>query len=189
MEIQSGTRLGPYEILAPVGAGGMGQVWRAKDTRLDREVAIKVLPPDFSANAQFQARFERDAKTISSLNHPHICTLHDVGHESGTHYLVMEMIEGESLADRLVKGRLPMDQVLRIGGQVAAALDAAHRKGIIHRDLKPGNVMMTKSGAKLLDFGLAKAGAPTSGVISGLTDMPTQARPLTPEGRVLGTFQ
>ncbi|MCM2316857.1 MAG: protein kinase, partial [Thermoanaerobaculia bacterium] len=189
MEIQTGTRLGPYEILAPVGAGGMGQVWRAKDTRLDREVAIKVLPPDFAANSQLQARFEREAKTISSLNHPHICTLHDVGHENGTHYLVMEMIEGESLADRLTKGRLPMDQVLRIGTQIAAALDAAHRKGIIHRDLKPGNVMLTKTGAKLLDFGLAKSGAPTSGVISGLTDMPTQARPLTQEGTILGTFQ
>ncbi|MFA6957160.1 MAG: protein kinase [Thermoanaerobaculia bacterium] len=189
MEIQTGTRLGPYEILAPIGAGGMGQVWRAKDTRLDREVAIKVLPPDFATNTQFLARFEREAKSISSLNHPHICTLHDVGHESGAHFLVMEMIEGESLADRLVKGRLPMDQVLRIGGQIAAALDAAHRKGIIHRDLKPGNVMLTKSGAKLLDFGLAKAGAPTSGVISGLTDMPTQARPLTQEGTILGTFQ
>ncbi len=189
MDIGTGTRFGPYEITAPLGAGGMGQVWRAKDTRLEREVAIKVLPHDFSANAQFQARFEREAKTISSLNHPHICTLHDVGHEDGTHYLVMEMIEGDSLADRLQKGRLPMDQVLRFGGQIADALDAAHRKGIIHRDLKPGNVMLTKAGAKLLDFGLAKAGAPTSGIMAGMTEMPTQARPLTQEGTILGTFQ
>jgi Tol biopolymer transport system component/Ser/Thr protein kinase RdoA (MazF antagonist) len=189
MEIQAGTRLGPYEIVAPVGAGGMGQVWRAKDTRLEREVAVKLLPEDYSADAQFLARFEREAKAISALNHPHICTLHDVGHEGGAHYLVMEMIEGESLADRIAKGRLPIDQVLRTGGQVASALDAAHRKGIVHRDLKPANVMLTRSGAKLVDFGLARSGVSAGGVVAGLTETPTQARPLTQEGTILGTFQ
>ncbi|HEX7706890.1 MAG TPA: protein kinase [Thermoanaerobaculia bacterium] len=188
MEIRSGTRLGPYEVVAPAGAGGMGEVWRAKDTRLEREIAIKVLPAEFAANALLQARFDREAKTISSLNHPHICTLHDVGQESGLQFLVMELIEGETLADRLTKGRLPMDQVLRIGGQVAAALDAAHRKGIVHRDLKPGNVMLTRSGAKLLDFGLARSGAAFSGVAAGDLSA-TAARPLTQEGTILGTFQ
>jgi len=189
MEIQPGTRLGPYEIVAPIGAGGMGQVWRAKDTRLEREVAVKLLPEDYSADAQFLARFEREAKAVSALNHPHVCTLHDVGHDGGTHYLVMEMIEGESLADRIAKGRLPIDQVLRIGGQVAAGLDAAHRKGIVHRDLKPANVMLTRAGAKLVDFGLAKSGVAGGGVVGGMTHMPTEAKPLTEQGTILGTFQ
>src|SRR5207253_3204247 len=152
MTLTAGTRLGPYEVIAPLGAGGMGEVFKARDTRLERSVAIKVLPAAFAENAQLKLRFEREAKAISQLNHPHICTLYDVG----DNYLVMELLEGESLADRLIKGPLPLEQVLRYGVQIADALDKAHRAGIIHRDLKPGNVMITKSGAKLLDFGLAK---------------------------------
>ncbi|MDQ6802888.1 MAG: serine/threonine-protein kinase [Acidobacteriota bacterium] len=173
MAVATGTRLGPYEVLAPIGAGGMGEVYRARDTRLAREVAIKVVPPELAQ------RFEREARAISQLNHPNICTLYDVGEN----YLVMELLEGESLADRLAKGPLPLDQVLRYGVQIADALDKAHRTGIIHRDLKPGNIMITKSGAKLLDFGLAKSGAAPA---------PTEAtmqKPLTAEGTIIGTFQ
>lgn len=188
MTIVAGKRLGPYEVIAPLGAGGMGEVWRARDTRLDRSVAIKILPEGFAHNEQFRARFEREAKTISSLNHPHICTLFDVGHEDGSDFLVMELLEGESLAERIAKGPLPIDQVLKFGAQIADALDRAHKQGIIHRDLKPANVMITKAGAKLLDFGLARSSAETSPV-RGLTEMPTQARPLTQEGTILGTFQ
>ena len=188
MTLAQGTRLGPYEIVAPLGAGGMGEVWRGKDTRLGRDVAIKILPAGFAQNEQFRARFEREAKTISSLNHPSICTLFDVGYENDTHFLVMELIEGESLADRLTKGPLPPDQVLRYGSQIADALDRAHRQGIIHRDLKPGNVMLTKSGAKLLDFGLAHSSAEAA-PIQGMTAMATHAKPLTEEGMILGTFQ
>jgi len=173
MTIASGTRLGPYEVVAPIGAGGMGEVWRGRDTRLDRSVAIKVVSPEFAQ------RFDREAKSISSLNHPNICTLYDVG----PNYLVMELLDGESLADRLAKGPLPLEQVLRYGAQIAGALDKAHRQGIIHRDLKPGNVMITKSGAKLLDFGLARD-ATQSPV--GAT---TVQKPLTEEGTVIGTFQ
>ena len=191
MNIQPGSQLGPYEIVSPLGAGGMGMVWRARDTRLDRDVAIKILPPDFAANAQFKARFEREAKTISQLNHPHVCTLFDVGHREGTDYLVMELIEGESLADRLTKGPLPIDLVLRHGSEIANALDAAHRRGIVHRDLKPGNVMLTRSGAKLLDFGLAKSGplVTATSVTSRTADSPTEFKPLTEQGTLLGTFQ
>ena len=184
MERSSGSRLGPYEIVSLLGAGGMGEVFRARDTRLDREVAIKILPPEFAQNAERRERFQREAKAISQLNHPHICTLHDVGHESGTDYLVMELIEGQSLSDRLTKGPLPPEQVLRYGAQIADALDKAHRHGIVHRDLKPGNIMITKSGAKLLDFGLAKSG--------GLTLAPnasTELKPLTAEGTIIGTLQ
>jgi Tol biopolymer transport system component len=165
----------------------MGEVWKGRDTRLDRDVAIKVLPPGFAGNEQFRARFDREAKTVSSLNHPNICTLFDVGHEGDVHFLVMELIDGESLADRLGRGPLPLDQVIRYGAQVAEALHTAHRQGVVHRDLKPGNVMITKSGAKLLDFGLARAVAEAP--VQGLTEMPTQARPLTAEGTILGTFQ
>src|SRR3990170_4474565 len=129
MAITAGSRLGPYELVAPLGAGGMGEVWRGRDTRLDREVAIKILPPEFAQDDLFRARFAREAKTISQLNHPHICTLFDVGHEDGTHYLVMELLEGESLADRLQKGPLPLDQVVKFGAQVAEALSAAHKQG------------------------------------------------------------
>src|SRR5205809_2188668 len=143
MTISSGTRLGPYEIVAPIGAGGMGEVYRARDTRLERQVAVKILPESFADNEQFKIRFQREAKTISQLSHPHICALYDVGEN----YLVMELLDGESLADKLAKGPLPVEQVLRYGVQIAEALDKAHRAGIVHRDLKPGNVMITKSGA------------------------------------------
>ena len=188
MPIDAGSQLGPYTIVSRIGAGGMGEVWRATDTRLDRSVAIKVLPETLAENEQFRARFEREAKTISSLNHPHICTLFDVGQHDGSHFLVMELIEGESLADRLAKGALPAEQVIRLGAEIAEALDRAHRQGVIHRDVKPGNVMLTKSGVKLLDFGLARAGVEAS-PIQGLTELPTQAKPLTQEGMILGTFQ
>jgi eukaryotic-like serine/threonine-protein kinase len=198
MTIEAGSKLGPYEILSPIGAGGMGEVFKARDTRLDREVAIKVLPDTFARDEQFLQRFEREAKTISSLNHPNICVLHDIGEQDGHRYLVMELIDGESLADRLAKGPLPIDQAIRLGGQVAQALDKAHRQGIVHRDLKPGNVMITKTGAKLLDFGLAKTSDAVlfgsrraSGETAGGTshDQPTQQKPLTQEGTILGTFQ
>ncbi|MDH4038467.1 MAG: serine/threonine-protein kinase [Candidatus Krumholzibacteria bacterium] len=189
-----GTRLGPYEILSPLGAGGMGEVYRARDTRLGRDVAVKVLPQHLSSNAEVRARFEREAKTVSSLNHPHICTLFDVGREGDTDYLVMELIEGETLTERLAKGPMPMPDVLRIGTEIADALDRAHRAGIVHRDLKPGNVMLTRSGSKLMDFGLARAtglaGSSESGAtIAGLTQSPTAAHPLTAEGTIIGTFQ
>jgi eukaryotic-like serine/threonine-protein kinase len=191
MTLLPGTRLGPYELVAPVGAGGMGEVYRAKDTRLDRTVAVKVLPAHLSSSAESRQRFEREAKTISQLSHPHICALYDVGNQDGVEFLVMEYLEGETLSDRLLKGPLEFDQVLRFGIEIADALDKAHRQGIVHRDLKPGNVMITKSGVKLLDFGLAKAVAPasrTSG--SSLTALPTQAGSnLTQEGTILGTFQ
>jgi len=189
--LSAGTRLGPYELLAPVGAGGMGEVYRAKDTRLERTVAVKVLPAHLSSSAESRQRFEREAKTISQLSHPHICALYDVGNQDGVEFLVMEYLEGETLSDRLLKGTLPFEQVLRYGIEIADALDKAHRQGIVHRDLKPGNVMITKSGVKLLDFGLAKAIAPTGRTSgSSLTALPTQAGSnLTQEGTILGTFQ
>ncbi len=155
-----GSRLGPYEIVAPLGSGGMGEVYRARDTRLDRSVAIKVLPVDVVGDPQSRARFDREARAISQLTHPHICTLHDVGIEGNTPYLVMELLQGQTLADRLKKGTLPLDDALAIAIQIADALSAAHKHGIVHRDLKPLNIMLTKAGAKLLDFGLAKAAAP-----------------------------
>ena len=195
MTVEPGTRLGPYEIVASIGAGGMGEVWRAKDTRLEREVAIKVLPPGFAEDEQLRQRFEREAQAISQLNHPNVCTLFDVGHEEAgetaepLHYLVMELLEGESLADRVQRGALPLTEVLKVGSQVASALDAAHRQGITHRDLKPANVMLTRSGAKLLDFGLAKTAAEGHSPVDGLTHMPTEETPLTQEGTILGTFQ
>src|SRR5512145_2104869 len=160
MSLTSGTRLGPYELLSPLGAGGMGEVFRARDTRLDRDVAVKVLPPHLSSSEEGRQRFEREARTISQLSHPHICALYDVGREGDVEYLVMELLEGETLSERLSKGALPLEQTLRYGQEIADALDKAHRQGIVHRDLKPGNVMLTKSGVKLLDFGLAKAVAP-----------------------------
>ncbi len=193
MTLTPGTKLGPYEILSPLGSGGMGEVYRARDTRLGRDVAVKVLPQHLSANAEVRARFEREAKTVSSLNHPHICTLFDVGRQVDTDYLVMELVEGETLAARLTKGVLPTNDVLRIGSEIADALDRAHRAGVVHRDLKPGNVMLTKSGAKLMDFGLARATGmvnSSSGVsIGALTQSPTVAHPLTAEGTLVGTFQ
>jgi hypothetical protein len=191
MPLAPGTRFGPYAITAPLGVGGMGEVYRARDTRLERDVAIKVLPEGRAGDAALRARFDREAKSISALNHPNICTLFDVGHQDGLLFLVMELIEGESLADRISKGALPPDQVLRVGAQIADALDHAHRQGIIHRDLKPGNVMLTKSGAKLLDFGLARTAAEAQSPMSteALTSVPTQMKPLTQEGTILGTFQ
>src|SRR6266480_3768628 len=156
MALTNGTKLGPYEIVAPLGSGGMGEVYRARDTRLGRIVAVKILPSHLSDNSTLRQRFEQEAKAISSLNHPHICILHDVGHQDGTDFLVMEYLEGETLAKLLEKGPLPLAQVLKYGVEIADALDKAHRTGIVHRDLKPGNIMLTKSGAKLLDFGLAK---------------------------------
>src|SRR5512134_871153 len=134
MAITPGTRLGPYEIVSPLGAGGMGEVYRARDTRLGRDVAVKVLPQHLSANSEVRARFEREAKTVSSLNHPHICTLHDIGREGDTDYLVMELVDGETLADRLARGALPTTEVLRLGSQIADALERAHRAGVVHRD-------------------------------------------------------
>ncbi len=188
MPLASGTRLGPYEILSAVGAGGMGEVYKAKDTRLDREVAVKVLPSHLSENVELRQRFEREAKAISQLSHPHICALYDVGSQDGVEYLVMELLEGQTLADRLEKGALPLDQVLKNGVEIADALEKAHKRGIVHRDLKPGNVMLTRSGVKLLDFGLAKSLAPARE--EGFTSLPTEAhQPLTEKGTVMGTFQ
>src|SRR5713226_820356 len=188
MPLTPGTRLGPYEIQSPLGAGGMGEVYRARDTRLDRSVAIKILPAHFSSDPTRKQRFEREAKTISSLNHPHICVLHDIGSQAGIDYLIMECVEGETLAKRLEKGPLPFDQVLKYGAQIADALDKAHRSGVIHRDLKPGNIMLTPSGAKLLDFGLAKPAAPLTSVAT-LTAAATQSSPMTEQGAIVGTFQ
>jgi Tol biopolymer transport system component len=184
MVLTSGSRLGPYEIISRVGAGGMGEVFRARDTRLDRTVAIKILPRELATNAQLRLRFDREAKSISQLAHPHICTLHDVGQAGGIDYLVMEFLEGETLADRIGRGPLPLPEVLRFGAHIAEALDRAHRAGIVHRDLKPGNIMITKSGAKLLDFGLARS----ISLAEPLTDA-TQHKPLTEEGTILGTYQ
>jgi pimeloyl-ACP methyl ester carboxylesterase len=188
------TRLGHYEIVAPLGAGGMGEVYRARDTRLGREVAVKVLPEHLSANSDVRARFEREARTISGLNHPHICVLHDVGRENGTDYLVMELVDGESLAARLQRGPLSTADVVRFGAEIADALDRAHRAGVIHRDLKPSNIMLSRSGAKLLDFGLARATGATGvlgmgGPAHALTQTPTIATPLTTAGTIVGTFQ
>ena len=188
MTLSSGSRLGPYEIVGPLGAGGMGEVYKARDTRLQRTVAIKVLPQHLSSSPEVRQRFEREAKTISQLSHPHICALYDVGREGETEYLVMEYLEGETLAERLVKGPLSVEQTLRYGIEIADALDKAHRQGIVHRDLKPGNVMLTKSGVKLVDFGLAKFSATAPGV-SSLSVLPTQTPNLTAEGTILGTFQ
>jgi eukaryotic-like serine/threonine-protein kinase len=187
MALSVGAKFGPYEIIAPLGTGGMGEVYRAKDTRLGRDVAIKILPKELSADPARKLRFEREAKTISGLNHPNICTLHDVGSQDGVDYLVMECVEGETLAARLQKVPMPLEQVMRYGAQIADALDKAHRAGIVHRDLKPGNVMLTASGAKLLDFGLAKAAATQISSLTLTSAVPTN--PVTQEGTIVGTFQ
>src|SRR6202040_3146397 len=187
MPLSPGTHLGPYEITAPLGAGGMGEVYRARDTRLERTVAIKILPAQFSSDPVRNQRFEREAKTISSLNHPHICVLHDVGHQDGIAYLVMECVEGETLAKRLEKGPLPQEQALKYAAQIADALDKAHRNGIVHRDLKPGNIMLTPSGAKLLDFGLAKQTTPLATLATMTSASPNS--PITQQGTIVGTFQ
>jgi eukaryotic-like serine/threonine-protein kinase len=190
VSLTSGTRLGPYEIQSSIGAGGMGEVYKARDTRLDRSVAIKVLPPEVSADADRRARFEREAKTIAGLSHPHICALFDVGETGGTTFLVMELLAGETLAARLEKGPLPLEQALGVATEIADALAAAHRQGIVHRDLKPANVMLTKSGAKLLDFGLAKLSRHGElPAAASLASAPTEARPLTSEGTIVGTLQ
>ncbi len=189
MSLEAGSRLGPYEVLSALGAGGMGEVYRARDTRLDRTVAIKVLPSSVAEDAERRDRFEREARAVSALNHPNICTLYDVGRQDGIDYLVMELVDGESLENRLTKGPLPLDQVLRLGTEIADALGKAHRQGIIHRDLKPANVMLTRSGSKLLDFGLARMDAPP-GTASSVSFLPTQhQKALTQAGTVLGTFQ
>jgi eukaryotic-like serine/threonine-protein kinase len=188
MSLPSGTKLGPYEIQAPLCAGGMGEVYRARDNRLERTVAIKVLPEHLSSNPEAKQRFEREARAISSLNHAHICALYDVGTQDGVDYLVMEYLEGQTLADRLQKGALPIEQVLKLGIEIADALDKAHRQGIVHRDLKPGNIMLTKAGAKLMDFGLAKP-AQVAFIASANVGTPTLSNRLTVEGTIVGTFQ
>src|SRR5271154_1855412 len=194
MALTSGTKLGPYEIIAQIGAGGMGEVYSAKDTRLERTVAIKVLLTHLTSNPDLKARFEREAKLISGLQHSNICVLYDVGQHEGTDYLVMEYLEGETLATRIARKQLSLPEVLKIGADVADALDRAHKSGIVHRDLKPGNVMLTKSGAKLMDFGLAKPSAFTgSGTGSGApafsATISVQVSPITTAGAVVGTIQ
>jgi serine/threonine protein kinase len=201
MALTSGSKLGPYEIQAPLGAGGMGEVYRARDTRLGRDVAIKIIPAHLSANLDLKQRLEREAKTISSLNHPHICTLHDVGSQNSTDFLVMEFLDGETLADCLLRGPLALGPALKVAIEIADALDKAHSRGIIHRDLKPGNIMLTKNGSKLMDFGLAK---PVSTIVAAigadgrltpstptmsLASLSAPASPLTEKGKIVGTFQ
>lgn len=187
MMLSAGAKLGPYLIESPAGAGGMGEVYKAKDTRLDRTVAIKVLPVQIANNEDLRQRFDREARAISSLNHPNICTLHDVGHQEGIDFLVMEFLDGETMAARLTKGPIPAAELLTIASQIADALDKAHRQGLIHRDLKPGNIMLTKAGAKLMDFGLAKL-QQTGGVMSGVSGI-TRSTPLTGAGTIIGTLQ
>jgi len=187
MTLRSGVRLGPYEIVAPIGAGGMGEVYKARDTRLGRAVAVKILPSEFASDVKLKLRFEREAKAISSLNHPNICTLHDIGRERDVDYLVMELCEGKTLAQKLEDGPLPIEQVLDYGVQIADGLDKAHRKGIVHRDLKPSNIMLTKSGVKLLDFGLAKQ-VTAIGSAAG-TQTSTVDQPLTGDSTIAGTLQ
>src|SRR6202521_461237 len=192
MALTSGTKLGPYEIQSPLGAGGMGEVYRARDTRLDRTVAVKILPPHLSSDPEARQRFDREARAISHLNHPNIGTLHDVGHQDGTDFLVMECLEGETLAAALMRGPLPPEQVLKYGIDICEGLEKAHKSGVIHRDLKPGNIMLTKSGAKLMDFGLAKATLAHEPPVSSLTmtlSRPSVDQPLTAQGMVVGTFQ
>ena len=201
MGLTSGTKLGPYEVLSALGAGGMGEVYRARDTRLDRSVAIKILPSHLSSNPDLKVRLEREARAISSLQHPHICVLHDIGHQDGIDYLVMEFLEGETLAERLRRGALPVEQMIKIGIEIADALDKAHRRGIVHRDLKPGNIMLTSGGAKLMDFGLAKPSGPSAPASTNTDDLftlssPTSplavltgGTPLTVAGTIVGTFQ
>src|ERR1700756_3217453 len=186
MALTGGTKLGPYEVLGALGAGGMGEVYLARDTRLDRTVAIKILPEHLSSDPGRRARFEREARTISALSHPNICALFDIGNQGGIYYVVLEYLEGKTLADRLANGPLPISEVLKIGSDIALALETAHRNGIVHRDLKPANVMLSKTGTKLLDFGLAKASAALAS--AGTVDA-TLSKSLTEEGVVVGTFR
>ena len=187
MSLAPGVRLGAYEIVARIGAGGMGEVYRARDTRLNRVVAIKILPEHSATDPQFKERFEREARAISSLEHSHICALYDVGEHDGMSFLVMQHLEGETLEVRLQKGPLPVEHAVQHAVDIADALDKAHSQGIVHRDIKPGNIMLTKSGAKLLDFGLAKSG--TMRVAGELSMLPTTPPNLTAQGAILGTFQ
>src|SRR6266567_904939 len=189
MALQPGVSLGPYEIQSLLGAGGMGEVYRARDTRLDRTVAIKILPTHHAGNAEAKQRFDREARAISSLSHPNICHLYDVGQQDGISYLVMEYLQGETLADRLRKGPLPLEQVLRVGAEICEGLEKAHRSGVVHRDPKPSNIMLTKTGTKLMDFGLAKAATPAVAASSSSDALDTISRPLTEQGTIVGTFQ
>ena len=188
MSLTIGTRLGPYEILGPIGEGGMGEVYKARDTRLGRDVAIKVLPGRHAEDPAMRDRFEREAKMVSALKHPAICTLYDMGEQDGAHFLIMEYLEGETLAQRLLRGPLPLDKALRLGSDIAAALASAHARGIVHRDLKPANIMITKAGPKLLDFGLAKLHAASHGMVD-LASQETASGPLTERGALVGTLQ
>jgi eukaryotic-like serine/threonine-protein kinase len=188
MSVVAGQRLGPYAIQSLLGAGGMGEVYKARDTRLNRTVALKVLPSAAAADPERRARFEREAQAVAALNHPHICTLHDIGQEDGVTYLVMEHLVGDTLAARLQKGPLPIAQVLTLGAQIAGALATAHREGIVHRDLKPANVMLTSAGAKLLDFGLAKLTAPETAGLAPSWLATTREGPATALGTILGTL-
>jgi eukaryotic-like serine/threonine-protein kinase len=183
MPVSAGQKFGPYEILSPLGAGGMGEVYKARDTRLDRFVAVKVLPEHIAKREDLRQRFEREARAVASLNHPHICVLHDIGNQDGTGYMVMEHLEGETLAARIARGALPFDQALQLATQIADALDCAHRAGVTHRDVKPANLMLTRDGVKVLDFGLAKSGSKPPPTEQTLTAA------LTTEGSVLGTPQ
>src|SRR5215471_3368413 len=189
MPVKSGSRLGPYEILSAIGAGGMGEVYRARDTRLDRAIAVKVLAPALSGNPEYRQRFEREARTVAALSHPNICPVYDIGAHDGVDYLVMEYLEGETLAARVAKGPLAIDEALRYAIQIADALCQAHRHGVIHRDLKPGNIMLTKAGAKLLDFGLAKVNDGRKDAPGSLSAVPTATTPLTGQGSIIGTLQ
>src|SRR6266545_758917 len=189
MPLSAGTRLGSYEILSALGAGGMGEVYRARDTRLDRDVAIKILPVAFVADAERVARFLREAKVLASLNHPHIAAIYGLENADGVKALVMELVEGENLAQRLARGAIPVDEALPIAAQIAEALEAAHEQGIIHRDLKPANINLRPDGTvKVLDFGLAKALEPVAVTGGDLTASPTITSPaLTQMGVILGT--
>src|SRR5947207_4212489 len=199
MALTSGTKLGPYEVQAPLGAGGMGEVYRALDTRLSRTVAVKVLASTLPSSPELKQRMEREARAISSLNHPHICQLYDIGSHNGADFLVMEFLEGETLAERLRKGPMPLPEIYRIGIAIAEALAAAHARGIVHRDLKPGNIMLTQGGAKLMDFGLAKplglqntisgSGAAPSFTAAATLSGPSPLSPLTTAGTIIGTIQ
>jgi serine/threonine protein kinase len=199
MALTAGTKLGPYEIQSQLGAGGMGEVYRAKDTRLERTVAVKVLPSHLASDPELKQRMEREARAISALQHANICTLYDIGTQDGTNFLVMEYLEGQTLAERLAKGALPLDQVLKIGTEIAQALEKAHLQGIIHRDLKPANIMLTKANAKLMDFGLAKPEVSIAAKAVGpftpstptmnLASLTSAASPLTQKGSIVGTFQ
>ncbi len=184
MPLNPGTRLGPFEVVALIGAGGMGEVYRARDSRLGRDIAVKVLP---SADPDLKARFAREARIIAGLRHPHICTLHDIGEEHGTAYLVMEYLDGETLADRLRRGPMDVQEVVQRGIEVAQALDTAHRADIVHRDLKPANIMLTRGGVKLLDFGVARLRAPA--VVAGGMRTTAGDTPLTGRGVIIGTPQ